>query len=70
MTTTNKPSTDEIEDLMNEVTDLEYRDVAHEILASAQTWKSGKISNDRFFYEIRKSIDAGIKRRNLIRKSF
>lgn len=70
MTTINKPSTEKIEKLMNEVTDLEFRDIAHEILASAQTWKVGKINEDRFFYEMRKCIDARIKRRNLIRKSF
>ena len=70
MTAINKPSPDEIEDLMNKATDLEYRDIAHEILATAQSWKTNRITEDRFFYEIRRSIQAGISRRHLIRKSF
>lgn len=70
MTAINKPSPDEIEDLMNKATDLEYRDIAHEILATAQSWKTNRITEDRFFYEIRRSVQAGINRRHLIRKSF
>ena len=50
MTAINKPSPDEIEDLMNKATDLEYRDIAHEILATAQSWKTNRITEDRFFY--------------------
>ena len=70
MTAIDKPSTEEIEKLMNEATDLEYRDIAHEIMVAAKSWKSRRINEDRLFFEIRKSIAAGIKRRNLIRKSF
>lgn len=70
MTAINKPSTIEIEKLMQEITNLEYRDIAHEILVTAQTWKVGNITEDRFFYEIRRSIQAGINRRHLMDKPF
>ena len=58
-----KQSIDEIQRLMDEITDLGYRDIAAEIMEWAQKWKLENITDDRFSIEMQRCIDAGMKRR-------
>ena len=68
MKKTENLTTSEIEQLMDHLTDLEFRDIGYEIMEEAKKWKMNKINDDLFFYQIRKKISDGINRRNLIRQ--